>query len=166
MCCVDLVVQLNAKPSPPSLMANNNCCRSISYDVYCGRSIWLKPKAKGHWSDLRVIRWILHVCAWGRRSDAPYALWIENLCTPWTPCKSTKPLRGTREVPVAKLRTLARSSRLKDLSARHHQTIFGSELLYPLYSVAARHSSTSMSGVPEMSSSSSCSLNYKKVFVS
>ena len=78
---------------------------------------------------------------------------------PWTPCKSLNPFKGTREVPVAKLRTLALSSRLNDFNARHHQTITGSELVYPLYSVAARHSSTSMSGVPEIRSSSSCSLN-------
>jgi len=33
----------NPKPSAPSLMAVNNCCRSMSYDEYCGKSIWLKP---------------------------------------------------------------------------------------------------------------------------
>lgn len=34
------------KPSPPSLMASSSCWRSISYDEYCGRSIWLKPARK------------------------------------------------------------------------------------------------------------------------
>ena len=33
----------NPNPSPPSLIASNSCCRSISYVVYCGKSIWLKP---------------------------------------------------------------------------------------------------------------------------
>jgi len=60
---------------------------------------------------------------------------------------------------VAKLRTFARSSRLNDFNALHHHTMLGSDPVYPLYSVAARHSSTSMSGVPEINSSNSCSLN-------
>ena len=33
----------NPNPSPPSLIASNSCWRSISYDVYWGKSIWLKP---------------------------------------------------------------------------------------------------------------------------
>ena len=69
------------------------------------------------------------VCAWGRRSVSPYALWIEKRWVPWTPCSSTKPPSGTREVPVAKLSTLARSSRLNDLSARQNHTMTGSELV-------------------------------------
>lgn len=65
-------------------------------------------------------------------------------------------------MPVAKLSTFARSSRLNDFRARQNQTMAGSELVYPLYSVAARHSSTSISGVPEISSSSSFSSNYER----
>lgn len=40
---VDVVSYAKPKPSPPSLIASKSCCRSISYDEYCGRSIWLKP---------------------------------------------------------------------------------------------------------------------------
>ena len=153
----------NPNPSPPSLIASNSCCRSISYDVYWGKSIWLKPVCacglRGKCQSVDKTSLHAQVCAWGNRDGSPYARWMENLCTPCTPCKSTNPPSGTREVPVAKLKTLALSSRLNDFNARHHQTITGSELAYPLYSVAARHSSTSMSGVPEISNSTSCSLN-------
>jgi hypothetical protein len=31
-------------PSPPSLMATRSCCLSLSYEVYSGKSIWLKPR--------------------------------------------------------------------------------------------------------------------------
>src|ERR1700683_1424574 len=34
----------NPNPSPPSLIANKSCCRNISYEEYCGKSIWLKPR--------------------------------------------------------------------------------------------------------------------------
>lgn len=43
---VNVVYYAKPKPSPPSLIANKSCCRSISYDEYCGRSIWLKPASK------------------------------------------------------------------------------------------------------------------------
>lgn len=41
-------------------------------------------------------------------------------------CRAVKPPSGTFDVPVAKLSTLARSSRLNDFNARHHQTMTGS----------------------------------------
>src|ERR1700683_2835080 len=89
----------NPNPSPPSLMANKSCCRNISYEEYCGKSIWLKPREPRSSLSIQSQFQQLHlqVCACGNRSDSPYARWIENRCTPCTPCKSTKPLRGTRE---------------------------------------------------------------------
>jgi len=77
------------KPSLPSVMAIINFSINCSFDLYSGRSNWLK-----------------HVCPVGRASGFP-ALWIWNFWGPEIPLKTEKPSNGTFEVPVTNCKRLA-----------------------------------------------------------
>mmetsp|Transcript_17324 Transcript_17324/g.35458 ORF Transcript_17324/g.35458 Transcript_17324/m.35458 type:complete len:362 (+) Transcript_17324:145-1230(+) len=118
-------------------MALMSRVRNISWLGYSGRSSWLK-----------------HVCEHGSRDASPH-LWMLNFWGPFIPRSALKPSIGTWEVPVTNWRSRARSSWLSDSTTCQYHWICTDSRVYPVYSVLARRSSTSMDGSPHMSSSSS-----------
>mmetsp|Transcript_21899 Transcript_21899/g.48096 ORF Transcript_21899/g.48096 Transcript_21899/m.48096 type:complete len:210 (-) Transcript_21899:396-1025(-) len=122
-------------------MARVSRSSNCSLLVYSGRSNWLKQ-----------------VCADTSRSAPPYARWIWNRCGPEMPWSALNPSSGTLVVPVQNWRKRARSSLSKPRTTSQNHWMMGDAAMYPVYSVFACRSSTSISGRPLMRSSSSRSL--------
>lgn len=162
---------------------------SLSYVLYTGRSNWLKlcgEKFSVTNRSTNTIKENTHqVCADGKRSVERSSRWIWNFWVPFIPSSAPNPCNGTFDVPVTNCRNFARSAWSKLRNARQNHWICIRDetrecdntftqifflifrfvvtciefAWYLWYSVLAFRSSISTFGRPEISSSSSCSLN-------
>ena len=79
------------------------------------------------------------------------------------PCSALKPSNGTLDVPVTNISKRARSSSLRSFTTSQNHRTCGADVVYPVYSVLFFKSSMSISGVPDMSSSSSDGLRMEMI---